>query len=132
MFRIIFPHPVDILSSFVFVSLSELDSLSLLPSLLFFFFFLKICRINAEDTDFDSWHPDGNLSLSLQPNNVSALEDRVDRWLPIVTVLANTGYTQKNGAVSLYSPLKPHHSFVYTLYSNTITASARMVITLNC
>jgi hypothetical protein len=27
-----------------------------------------------------------------------------------------TGYTQKNGAVSLYSPLKPHHSFVYTLY----------------
>jgi hypothetical protein len=30
----------------------------------------------------------------------------------------NTGYTQKNGAVSLYSPLKPHHSFVYTLYNN--------------
>jgi hypothetical protein len=28
----------------------------------------------------------------------------------------NIGYTQKNGAVSLYSPLKPHHSFVYTLY----------------
>jgi hypothetical protein len=27
-----------------------------------------------------------------------------------------TGYTQKNGVVSLYSPLKPHHSFVYTLY----------------
>jgi hypothetical protein len=27
-----------------------------------------------------------------------------------------TGYTQKNGAVSLYSQLKPHHSFVYTLY----------------
>ena len=27
-----------------------------------------------------------------------------------------TEYTQKNGAVSLYSPLKPHHSFVYTLY----------------
>ena len=27
-----------------------------------------------------------------------------------------TGYTQKNGAVSLYAPLKPHHSFVYTLY----------------
>ena len=24
-------------------------------------------------------------------------------------------YTQKNGAVSLYSPFKPHHSFVYTL-----------------
>jgi hypothetical protein len=27
-----------------------------------------------------------------------------------------TGYTQKNGAFSLYSPLKPHYSFVYTLY----------------
>jgi hypothetical protein len=25
------------------------------------------------------------------------------------------GYTQKNGAVYLYSPLKPHHSFVYAL-----------------
>ena len=24
-----------------------------------------------------------------------------------------TEYTQKNGAVSLYSLLKPHHSFVY-------------------
>jgi hypothetical protein len=28
-----------------------------------------------------------------------------------------TGYTQNNGAVSLYSPLKPNHSFVYTLYT---------------
>jgi hypothetical protein len=34
--------------------------------------------------------------------------------------LHNTGYTQKNGAVSLYSPLKPHHSFVYTLYINVV------------
>jgi hypothetical protein len=32
------------------------------------------------------------------------------------SVKLNTGYTQKNGAVSLYSPLKPHHSFVYILY----------------
>jgi hypothetical protein len=28
-----------------------------------------------------------------------------------------TEYTQNNGAVSLYSQLKPHHSFVYTLYN---------------
>jgi hypothetical protein len=27
-----------------------------------------------------------------------------------------TECTQKNGAVSLYSPLKPHYSFVYDLY----------------
>jgi hypothetical protein len=27
-----------------------------------------------------------------------------------------TGHTQKNGAVSKVSLLKPHHSFVYALY----------------
>jgi hypothetical protein len=31
-----------------------------------------------------------------------------------------TEYTQKNGAVSLYAPLKPHYSFVYTLYFKRI------------
>jgi hypothetical protein len=28
----------------------------------------------------------------------------------------STGHTQNNGAVSKYSLLKPHHSFVYALY----------------
>jgi hypothetical protein len=28
----------------------------------------------------------------------------------------NTGYTQKNGAVSMVNKGKPHHSFVYALY----------------
>ena len=31
-----------------------------------------------------------------------------------------TGYTQNNGAVSLYSQLKPHHSFVYILYIGNV------------
>ena len=38
----------------------------------------------------------------------------IDYSLMIETANKNTGYTQKNGAVSLYSPLKPYHSFVYT------------------
>ena len=36
-----------------------------------------------------------------------------------IFILGYTGYTQKNGAVPLYSPLKPHHSFVCTLYKSS-------------
>ena len=31
-------------------------------------------------------------------------------------IFVYTGYTQKNGAVSMVNKGKPHHSFVYTLY----------------
>ena len=34
-----------------------------------------------------------------------------------------TGYTQKNGAVSMVNKGKPHHSFVYTLYTVRPTLS---------
>jgi hypothetical protein len=30
--------------------------------------------------------------------------------------VTNTGHTQKNGAVLIVNTIKPHHSFVYTLY----------------
>jgi hypothetical protein len=34
----------------------------------------------------------------------------------ISKLITYTGYTQKNGAVSIVNKGKPHHSFVYTLY----------------
>jgi hypothetical protein len=40
-----------------------------------------------------------------------------------------TGYTQNNGAVSLYSPLKPHHYFVYTLYRQIILRGSLLLRT---
>jgi hypothetical protein len=39
------------------------------------------------------------------------------RFLENECILAYTEYTQKNGAVSMVNKGKPHHSFVYTLYT---------------
>jgi hypothetical protein len=58
------------------------------------------------------------MSFSNEKIQVSLKSDKKNEcftWRPMY-IYDNTGYTQKNGAVSLYSPLKPHHSFVYTLY----------------
>jgi hypothetical protein len=51
------------------------------------------------------------------PRTVQPVASRyTDCDIPAHIVYSYTEHTQKNGAVSLYSPLKPHHSFVYTLY----------------
>jgi hypothetical protein len=42
-----------------------------------------------------------------------------------------TGYKQKNGAISLYSPLKPHHSFVYTVYILVLYAYIYIHLTIH-
>jgi hypothetical protein len=49
------------------------------------------------------------------------METGVCLCLQLLNICIYTGYTQKNGAVSMVNKGNPHHSYVYTLYICEVT-----------
>jgi hypothetical protein len=66
------------------------------------------------------YEPGNEISISLHPYNH-------DIKAQFLYVLQYTGHTQKNVAVLFYSPLIPHHSFVYALYKRKQTIKTILV-----
>jgi hypothetical protein len=116
---------------------------------------LKLCHVSVTQTmsrfynssrvTFQSVKLCHTLSLKWSHFSVTQMMSRIGyainvtflsiKWCHLILfspcMFINTGYTQKNGAVSLYSPLKPHHSFVYTLYNVTIHQHIHFTIKIN-
>ena len=56
------------------------------------------------------------LPFRCEPNSDRAVPTAAVYSIIILFIVHYTGYTQKNGAVSMVNKGKPYHSFVYTLY----------------
>jgi hypothetical protein len=75
----------------------------------------KICGRDRPKSENNTYEFHVTITVHLHQSN-NFYTNRCTIKTTFIVAFINTGYTQKNGAVSLYSPLKPHHSFVYTLY----------------